>query len=1115
MSDGTSAIDWAAHADGVRRLARGLVGDDAADDVAQEALLLALEKGPSRERLGEWLRAASRNVAMRFGRSARRRATRERRAARREAEPSAADAVMRVAEQSRLLSAVMRLPGPQRTAIVLRFFEDLPPREIAARLDVPVETVRTRVKRGLAALRDELRETHGGDDHEWRVALAPLLALEAKRPALAIGGLVMATKAKIAAVAIAVLLVVLGLWRFAGSHTEREVASPPRASATTTRSTATTTRSTATLEPPRTAPERAAVASTESDTPTSSGWHIAGHVVDESGRPITGARLRLGSPVAFCETAGEPVARSDDAGRFDVVAPADARIARVVAEADGRRLDWCDVLASRPREVELRLEAVRTLHFVVRDAETGDPIAGVALDSLVTRRGVVLRSRALSDADGRAAIADPGLPDYWDLTRLRFSKRGWEPAVRDGAWIHLHRGTAERPAEIDLRPGEDLVVEVADASTGEPAAGAHVTGWSGRDGGMPFGAGSSRASIGMASLGDAITGDDGIATLPAATPNEPACVVARADGKFGLACSTARPRTCRVTLSPTRVVRGQVVDENGEPVAGARVETTMLSLLGDDDHPPGSPLPTIPSAAEEELSTRTDANGRFVFESLPRLSDCPFSITASIARRAGAVRLESAASEVDVTIRLSPAEPSFDVRVRDDSGSPVEGALVRFALLYPGDRTDANGVARLDRSLPPASFPRTLVVEAPGFAASRTAIAHYPDSGVPLDVTLERENALEGTVVDDRERPANAHVRVVSMDMDPSQIPSIGLDDARLLGECEANDDGRFRVDGLSAGPWRVQAWQIRTYDSVFSLPSEARASEPVVLRLASPDRPTGTSRLEGAVFDGSGRRVTRYWIRLRQEKRLIAAHTAAWHFVFDDVPSGDYSVEITLPDASETTRTPITVREGEDQLGLRFALAEWATLAGRLSAEAGVDLADVEVEAIDAEHGFSRGAARTDAHGVFAISKLPAGEYVLRASARGDAMSSVQVCDGRFAVGDGSRVERTFAVAPAARVVIVVDDERFASDDERERQPFLATSQRSQFTLVELRDAAGRRCSVDEVRRGRHTLGAALLPGDYVLYVTSPKFNPMEVAIRVAGPDDVPVRLDFPTDRH
>jgi RNA polymerase sigma-70 factor (ECF subfamily) len=56
----------------------------------------------------------------------------------------------------RVLQAVAQLDEHYREVVHLRFFEDLLPAEIATRLSLPVETVRTRVKRGLAQVQRAL-----------------------------------------------------------------------------------------------------------------------------------------------------------------------------------------------------------------------------------------------------------------------------------------------------------------------------------------------------------------------------------------------------------------------------------------------------------------------------------------------------------------------------------------------------------------------------------------------------------------------------------------------------------------------------------------------------------------------------------------------------------------------------------------------------------------------------------------------------------------------------------------------------------------------------------------------------------------------------------------------
>ena len=64
-------------------------------------------------------------------------------------EAPADEIVARLETQRRVVDAVMALDEPYRTVVVYRYFDDLPPKEIAARLGVPVGTVKTRLKRAL------------------------------------------------------------------------------------------------------------------------------------------------------------------------------------------------------------------------------------------------------------------------------------------------------------------------------------------------------------------------------------------------------------------------------------------------------------------------------------------------------------------------------------------------------------------------------------------------------------------------------------------------------------------------------------------------------------------------------------------------------------------------------------------------------------------------------------------------------------------------------------------------------------------------------------------------------------------------------------------------------
>ena len=58
-----------------------------------------------------------------------------------------------VAREVELVDAVLRLPGPQRAVMVLRYFEDLNEEETAQLLGVAVGTVKSRCSRALSSLR--------------------------------------------------------------------------------------------------------------------------------------------------------------------------------------------------------------------------------------------------------------------------------------------------------------------------------------------------------------------------------------------------------------------------------------------------------------------------------------------------------------------------------------------------------------------------------------------------------------------------------------------------------------------------------------------------------------------------------------------------------------------------------------------------------------------------------------------------------------------------------------------------------------------------------------------------------------------------------------------------
>ncbi|MCB9880085.1 MAG: sigma-70 family RNA polymerase sigma factor, partial [Planctomycetes bacterium] len=139
----------------------------------------ALTRGPrSGWPLPQWLAGVTRNLARRSLRERSRRNARELAAARREhARPT--DEVVELEElRTRVVNAVMALDEPYRSVVLLRYYDGLEPRQIAAQTGAPAATVRSQLHRALAQLRerlDHLDDANPDERRRWQLLL-PLVA---------------------------------------------------------------------------------------------------------------------------------------------------------------------------------------------------------------------------------------------------------------------------------------------------------------------------------------------------------------------------------------------------------------------------------------------------------------------------------------------------------------------------------------------------------------------------------------------------------------------------------------------------------------------------------------------------------------------------------------------------------------------------------------------------------------------------------------------------------------------------------------------------------------------------------------------------------------------------
>ena len=146
------------HFDAIHGYVQRRVGPSLADEIAAETFSRAFDRrrryDTARESARPWLLGIAANLLRRHWRSERRRLDAYARSgAREDSELSGALAV-------ELATAVKALPRREREPLLLLAWADLSYDEIAHALDIPVGTVRSRISRARAKLRDPRLEPH-------------------------------------------------------------------------------------------------------------------------------------------------------------------------------------------------------------------------------------------------------------------------------------------------------------------------------------------------------------------------------------------------------------------------------------------------------------------------------------------------------------------------------------------------------------------------------------------------------------------------------------------------------------------------------------------------------------------------------------------------------------------------------------------------------------------------------------------------------------------------------------------------------------------------------------------------------------------------------------------
>jgi RNA polymerase sigma-70 factor (ECF subfamily) len=585
------------HREWLRAIARSLVRDEnVVDDVEQRTWLTVLRNRRPVTSARGWLRRVVRSAAVDEHRSESRRHVREEGAARPEGLPSTDHLVMEVEAQRVVAQAVAGLPEPYRTTVLLRYIEELSVHDVAARMDVPVKTVETRLRRAIALLREAL-DREFGDRRAWGLLLLPLARDRAPIPigAATAGATIVAASTKLMAACVAIVVAALaGVW-----WTVEHGAAP--ADGTTATADSATTAGRTERHRVRTVVAGETETAPADDLPPPVDLDrcdrerdLFGRVVDETAQPVAGATLKTSSHPWASMVPYAPVARTAEDG------PA-TRTAR-----DGTFA----LHLPRGSVVDLRVAATGFAEIVRPNCPAGERVTltlvrGAALDVATidergaTVPGVRIHVRRQQPGDwieqDRDGVTDPtGRAVFSGLVAGRVSVSFQCDTVGAPEWQYATiPATGTVALRVTLPAGRTVRGRVSDADTGAPIAGARVgSDWV---------------------LNRPVTTDaDGRYAFPGWSGRDSSVLAVAADGRPSIWKKVPADGDLDFALVVGDRVAGRVVRADGTPVVSARVAVTGGGGSGRN---------------ADSLTTTTGAGGLFELAGL--WHDAPHTLVAA------------------------------------------------------------------------------------------------------------------------------------------------------------------------------------------------------------------------------------------------------------------------------------------------------------------------------------------------------------------------------------------------------------------------------------------------------------------------------------------------------
>ncbi len=678
----------------VRRLARSLVRDpDAAEDLAQDALVVALERPPRTGiSLRGWIASVVRSLAIDRARSTEARSRRESAVVKRRHSPGADEIAERIDLSQHVVRALRELDEPYRTALYLRYVEELDPSDIAERLELPVATVKTRLRRGLEILRARF-DREWGERATWSALFVPL-ALDSTTKATIAGTIWMSTLTKAAAV----LCVCAAAWMLWPSDPSVSPVAGPTF-ALDARGELAAPRADETARTAVTELAAGAEIAAATDRSSSSAGPFV-HVIDDHRFPVADVHVALHVP-GF----GDDEATTDASGiarfvRLEGLESENRPVGILAWDARGRagalgcmvRAIGDDMPADEIGEMRDLGEIVLGpgAGLTVRVERSGLPVSDASVWLEVgARRSLVWT--ATTDAEGRVRLAR--VPAKQIVARAESG--GWA-----GRTTFIPAPGVDTELVVALQPARTIDVTVVESTTKMPIAGAQVRvsesfsvtedeGIRGVGFGTTFGM---SQSLGLAVPPTDATGRTRIVGLPfegryvASAKAEP-FVGPRPPHGFPALGAGSEPIVLELSSIRERVVRWPL--QPGEvhaPPSGTEL-TLRHERVSESAPDPSAALPT---------SARVE-NGAIVAEGVRD----EMYICYAIAPDGSVARLQIRSNPADGAPTSFRRPRRIDVTVLDESGRPASGVRVEVRsegnnLLLPRATTDSAGTAAFE-----------------------------------------------------------------------------------------------------------------------------------------------------------------------------------------------------------------------------------------------------------------------------------------------------------------------------------------------------------------------------------------------------------------------------------